>query len=80
MKKYVISLMFLLILSVFSGCDYYDDVDDNDIDLSYEINEKGDFVNLSEDEILLREIALLRIACPCRIAPKAFLRKRRTNP
>lgn len=39
--------------------DYYDDFDDNDIDLSYEINEKGDFVNLSEDEILLREIALL---------------------
>ena len=29
MKKYVISLMFLLILSVFSGCDYYDDVDIN---------------------------------------------------
>ena len=27
MKKYVISLIFLLILSVFSGCDYYDDVD-----------------------------------------------------
>ena len=29
MKKHVISLMFLLILSVFSGCDYYDDVDIN---------------------------------------------------
>ena len=29
MKKYVISLIFLLILSLFSGCDYYDDVDIN---------------------------------------------------
>ena len=29
MKKYVISLIFLLILSMFSGCDYYDDVDIN---------------------------------------------------